>query len=302
MESGQTILRPLRRADLPACLRLKDLAGWNQVEEDWALFLDLSPGGSFGLEKDGALIATSTAIAYGRAFGWVGMMLVHPDERRKGHGRTLLAAAVSSLEERGVVAGLDATALGKPLYESFGFRDVCAVERWTGTAPEARPGAGAGRSPRAGCEPIGPSGLEEALPLDRDVFGADRSGVLLGLLARPDSRGLVLPAGEDRDPAAGYILVRRGSRYFHLGPWVARSPEAAARLLDGALAAAPGVPVCVDILAPNEAARSIARRSGLAVARTLWRMVRGTGGAAAAGAPPGGDPARVYGLAGLEWG
>ena len=96
------ILRPLRLGDIPAAQRLKDAAGWNQVEEDWALFLELAPDGCFALEKGGGLIATSTGIPYEGTFGWVGMMLVHPDERRKGHGTRMLEAAVSFLEEKRV--------------------------------------------------------------------------------------------------------------------------------------------------------------------------------------------------------
>jgi len=68
----------------------------------------------------------------------------------------------------------------------------------------------------------------------------------------------------------------------------------------------------VDIPAPNEEARALARRAGLEPARTLWRMVREEDGPidgkaprplpAHSEVPPGGRPDRVFGLAGLEWG
>ena len=40
-------LRPMTAADIPAGMRLKDEAGWNQTESDWAMILNASPGGCF---------------------------------------------------------------------------------------------------------------------------------------------------------------------------------------------------------------------------------------------------------------
>jgi [ribosomal protein S18]-alanine N-acetyltransferase len=289
-------VRKLRKEDIPDVLGLAGLAGWNQVAEDWGLFIDLSPEGAFGMERGGRVVATSTAVAYGRDFGWVGMMLVHPDERRKGLGAKMLEEAISFLLGRGCLPALDATDMGKPLYEKFGFRDLFAVERWAGTAA-------ASPDPDPPCRWLGSAEVDGVLPLDRESFGADRAAVLRGLLGREGTAGFVLERGGE---AEGFIAGRPGKNFFHLGPWVSRSPEAAEGLLRATLAAVPGAAVCVDIPAPNEAARSIARAAGLAPARTLWRMVRwgseAIQGPAAGGIPPGGRPDRVYGLAGFEWG
>ncbi len=311
VKTSEPALRLFCPEDIPAAMALKDFAGWNQTEEDWKLFLKLVPEGCFALEKEGNVIATSTAVPYS-GFGWVGMMLVHPGERRKGYGTRTLVEAVAFLEGKGVVPALDATPMGRPLYEKHGFRELCNVERLIGKAPmEVRP--------HPACSRMDASNLGEALELDRESFGADRRSILEGLLGREGAAGFLFRAG---GRCEGFILGRPGTRFFHLGPWVARSTVAAGGLLDTALAAVldsvpgsvpgsgpgsvpgsvSGAPVGVDVLVPNAPARSLAERAGLPVVRTLVRMVKGTAGPARKTAPPGGRPDRIYGLAGLEWG
>src|SRR5258705_12273018 len=52
-------IRLLRESDLPAVLRLKELAQWNQTENDWLRVLRLEPHGCFSAPfKDNVLCAT----------------------------------------------------------------------------------------------------------------------------------------------------------------------------------------------------------------------------------------------------
>ncbi len=296
--SNEPSIRLLRVGDFPAAMRLKEAEGWNQTEDDWRLLLDLSPEGCFVLERAGEVIATSTAVPYVGPFGWVGMMLVRGDERRRGHGARMLEQAVSSLEGKGLVAALDATPSGKALYDRHGFVDLCGIERCVGTAP-------GGRRRGPPCRDLSEDSLEEVLALDRECFGADRSDLLRGLLRREAGRGLAWRAAGEIE---GFLLGRPGARSFHLGPWVARTPEAAAGLLDAALSVLPGLRVGVDVPVPNGTARRLAAAAGLETVRTLVRMVRprpgrlrGEGPPAPA-VPPGGRTDRVFGLAGLELG
>jgi GNAT superfamily N-acetyltransferase len=308
----ETKLRRLTSDDIPWAMALKDAAGWNQTEDDWRIFLELEPDGCFALEKDGKVIATCTAATYGESpraemstespraagprepFGWVGMMLVHPDERRKGHGTRMLRAAVDFLEGRGTMAALDATPLGKLLYDRRGFKDLFGIERRTGTAP-------VGAKPHPACSLLGERDVDgDLLRLDLESFGARRGRLLSKLLARKGAFGLAFRACGSVE---GFILARPGSRYSYLGPWVARTEEAAKALWDSALARVGGSSVVVDVLVPNEPARVLAVAAGLEVSRTLVRMVRGSEEALAClPAPPGGRPDRIFGLACPAWG
>lgn len=278
-------------------MALKEAAGWNQTEDDWRLLLELLPEGCFSLEQAGRVIATSTAAPYGNHFGWVGMMLVDPRERRKGHGTTLLHEAVSCLEERGLVVALDATPVGKTLYDRHDFRDLLGLERWTGVV-------GPGFEPHPGCSALGTGDVEAVLDLDLEAFGADRSRLLRGLLALPGASGLLFREGGSVE---GYLLARPGSRFGYIGPWVCRTAKAARALWETALSEAAGEPMGVDVPVPNSCARALAAEGGLTVARTPVRMVRHPSGVEKPSwpwgeVPPGGRPDLVHGLAGLEWG
>ena len=72
-------LRTMTKADIPAGLRLKEIAGWNQTAADWKRFLEASPEGCFVAEEDGRVCGTATTISFENRFAWVGMVLVDPD-------------------------------------------------------------------------------------------------------------------------------------------------------------------------------------------------------------------------------
>ena len=97
-------------------------AGWNQTERDWRGYLSYDPEGCFVAEVRGQPAGTATTIRYGDRFGWIGMVLVHPDHRRLGLGTRLLKQAIARLQECGVrCTKLDATPMGRTVYVPLGF-------------------------------------------------------------------------------------------------------------------------------------------------------------------------------------
>lgn len=245
-------VRTLRTADIPAVMVLKDAAGWNQTAQDWEILIALAPDGCFGIECDGRLAATTTAISYGRDLAWIGMVVTAPAYRRQGLAQRLLEHALQHLDDRGVACvKLDATAMGRGLYEKLGFREECVIERWL--------------------RPAGPltSSASKVIPfvrdsaLDRRAFGADRSA-LLDKLA---------PHGV-WSTAAGFAMGRDGTQAAYFGPCVSRSPEDAGDLLRAFLQVRAQPPVYWDILATNPAAADLARECGFTRSRELLRMVR----------------------------
>jgi GNAT superfamily N-acetyltransferase len=275
-------VRTLTPADLPALMRIKEAAGWNQTATDWHNLLDLAGETCFGLECDGGVVATTTAVCYGRRLAWIGMVLTDPAYRRRGFGRRLMEHALEALEARGVEwIKLDATEMGAPLYKDLGFADECSIERWGAIG---RDGA-AGRAPagfRAGF-------TADWTALDLAACGADRTE----LLARLATMGAAEIAGE------GYGMGRPGSQAAYFGPCVSRSAEAARELLTWFLAKHAGEPVYWDLLPSNTEAVRLAREFGFAPLRRLTRMARrgAPGGAALAH-----DDSRVFAIAGFEYG
>ena len=249
-------------------MRLKEAAGWNQTEQDWRNVLELEPEGCFAIEVDGAVQATATAVCYGTRLAWIGMVLTHPDYRGRGLARALMEHAIAWLRARGVEwIKLDATDMGRPLYERLGFVAECAVERWAATAPgevaQASACAGSGRTP---------------FDLDLRAFGADRSP-LLELLERQ-----------------GYSTGRPGTKAAYFGPCVCPEAAEARERLCAFLAARPGERIFWDVLPHNTAARELAREFGFAPVRQLVRMTLPGPGAFAH------DDNLVYAIAGFEFG
>jgi GNAT superfamily N-acetyltransferase len=159
--------RPLTRDDLPDLLSLSLSANWNHLEADWRRLLDLAPGSCWGIEGDGHIVASATAISYGRALAWIGMVLTLPEWRGRGFASTLLRHLMDRLDV--ATLKLDATGAGHPVYEKLGFVDEAVVERWVGTLAPA---------------PARTFPLD--LALDREAFGADRAALLKCLgLGRP---------------------------------------------------------------------------------------------------------------------
>jgi len=255
--------RLMTRGDIPAGMRLKDGAGWNQTAGDWERLLSASPDGCFAAECEGRVVGTATTIIYEGRVAWIGMVIVDPRHRGKGIGTTLLEHAIRHLDSRGVATvKLDATPRGKPLYEQFSFVSEYDIERWSLTRPVRKPAGG------TVVRDIG-----DALQLDREVFGADRSTLLRSVAAEtPDFALVATQAGA----VSGYAFGRRGSRADHVGPWVAPDEAVAATLLSEFLRRSERELVFIDCVRGNPWAVRLAKAHGFEHSRSLTRMVRGT--------------------------
>jgi len=262
------IVRLLTSDDIPQCLELSSEAGWNQTARDWHRLIAAEPSGCFGIEQEGQLVASATAITYQSDLAWIGMVLVRQAQRGRGHARTLLQTALDFTSGRQVsCVKLDATELGEPVYRKLGFEVECGVERWV-------------RQPGASVPLADAPFYRFDAALDRQVFGADRA-MLMWLLEREEAYGL---------PDGSYALGRPGAHAAFFGPCVAASPASGERLLNAFLAQHLDQTVYWD----RFSAPAPTQPFGFAPVRHLKRMRRGK--------DPGGDPARQFALAGFELG
>lgn len=257
-------LRTLTLDDVPHGLRLKEQAGWNQTAADWQRVLAFEPEGCFLAEWEGQPVGTACTVVLGEV-AWITMVLVDPAFQRRGIGKQLTVRALEHLRARGIpTIRLDATPLGRPLYEKLGFEPEYTVVRYDGTAP--------GGLPPGETVPLDGPLLDEAIALDRQATGTDRSR-LLRRLASETPNPLIGLLREGR--LVGYHGLRRGTLASHLGPVIAVDAAAGVTLLDAALAQCPAGPVFLDIPLANEPARRWALAQGLSERRRVTRMWQG---------------------------
>jgi GNAT superfamily N-acetyltransferase len=240
--------------------------------------MELAPDGCFGIDCEGELRATTTAVCFGRELAWIGMVLTEELYRGRGFARRLMEHALAYLRDREVGwIKLDATDMGRTLYERLGFREEGAVERWM------RPPGDSARRDTAVCR------FEMDGILDREAFGADRSR-LLSILAGIESVSI---------PGTGFAVGRGGARAAYFGPCVARSAEAARQMLAWFLERHAAENVYCDILPANLDAVATAREFGFEPSRRLSRMfVSGVDAAP----PLRNNDALVFAAAGFEYG
>ena len=273
------MIRHMRFADIAAAMRLKEAAGWNQTEHDWANVLALEPEGCWVDEQQGEVAASTTAVCYGQDLAWIGMVLVRPDFRGRGLARGLMEHCLRWLEARGVrQVKLDATDMGRPLYEKLGFREERAIERWRLDRSASSAGF-----PLASNLPVDQIGSLDCL-----TFGADRTRLMEQLLRVFVGQGVWRPDG--------FILGRPGSGCYFLGPCAASNREAARQLVSAMLDRTQARSFFWDLFPGVAAAVELARELGFERRRELVRMSLRPEVATA------GRPEWVFGAAGFEYG
>ena len=115
-------LRVMTQSDIPAGMRLKEIAGWNQTARDWERFLRRVRKAVSWRRPRGRWSEPLRRLLYEHRFAWIGMVLVDPASRGQGMGTKLLVKAIEHLDTCGIPSiKLDATPQGKPLYEKLGF-------------------------------------------------------------------------------------------------------------------------------------------------------------------------------------
>lgn len=248
-------IRRMTVRDLALGMHLKHQAGWNQTEADWRRCLALQPDGVFVAELGGKPAGTAATCIFGPV-AWIAMVLVDTAVRGRGIATTLMQHALRFLDERGVRSvRLDATPLGRPVYEKLGFVVEYSLARYEGQPHVAR------------AESASPPNLESIIELDRTATATDRRALLTQLVAEhPDFFLLV--------PGEGYLGARPGSRAVQIGPCIATA-ETGPQLLATAFHRWAGQSIFLDIPTDNQEPVRLAEAAGLTVQRPFWRMSRG---------------------------
>ena len=271
MAAGEQ-LRFLKIEDIPSAMELSVEANWNQTPEDWQMLIELAPQGCLAIEVEGEIAATTTVLFYEQRLAWIGMVLTRVKFRGQGLARRLLTETLTLCDRMEIeTVKLDATDLGKPLYEKFGFRVEQAAERWAGSS-----------STKVMHSSARPSEVDSSF--DFQAFGADRSALLQKLARRNPPLRLEV----------SYASTRPGRQKSYLGPCVCGDSQSARTLLKRAVQTKDSAGWFWDLLPENENAVAIAQEMGFSPQRHLFRMVRGK--------DLRGKEQAIYAIAGFELG
>ena len=260
-DRGPVVIRNLISTDLEAAFALSTIAGWNQQPDDWRILFQLASTCAFAAVCDGRVIGTALGLDYG-SFSWIAMMLVHPDHRGAGVGGRLLEAALDRLPSDRPVR-LDATPLGRPLYQRFGFGDEAALTRHVTDRPRAIP------VDLSRVRGMTREDLTRVVAEDRSVFGGSRRSVLEWAFRAAPQLAYVTSGDEG---AIGYCFGRCGRLFDQIGPIVAADQDKAAAMVDAAFADARSRPVAIDVFDARGTLGGQLATRGFVVQRPLFRM------------------------------
>ncbi|MGW2209524.1 GNAT family N-acetyltransferase [Streptomyces sp. NPDC001781] len=259
-------IRRLTPRDVIACADLSEDRGWPREEHKWGLLL--SAGRGYGIDDpDGGLVAACVVTEYGSGqrvdLGAIGMVLVAERHSRKGVGLRLMRHVVTAMD--GTPLTLHATPPGRRLYEKIGFKTVGRAEMLVGRfTPDATEPSVPTRAATA-------EDLPSILRLDTEVFGVDRTPVLVRLPAFADQ----VRVAEEDGRIVGYAAAWPNMRTHVVGPLIARDTQTAKALV-GSLAARTDRPLRTDVDVRHEELLVWAQERGLAPVASNAVMMLGS--------------------------
>lgn len=280
IDGFQTIL--LEKEHVPQAMTLSREAGWNQVSDDWELFI--AEGKVFGVFDGRTLVGTAAVLPYDTHAAWIGMVLVRMSYQRKGIGKRLLKICIEQVRTQSRTAYLDATPAGQLLYESLGFEREFSITRWElaqdGKIPQLHV--------YGETSALTPDAIERIIALDEAVMGMRRCSLMKSLCMRATEDARIMPDG------SGFVLRRVGDRALQIGPLVSNNQSEAIYLLNLALEQDQGL-TFIDVADGNARVEETLLERGFVIQRRFLRMRLGQ-------RMRQGDGSRLFAISGPEFG
>jgi len=262
--SGALTIATMTRAEVDFAVGLAAAEGWNPGLHDATPFHATDPDGFLIGRIDGEPIGCISGVSYGGTFGFIGLYIVVPAQRGKGHGIALWRAAMARLAGHNV--GLDGVLAQQANYRRSGFALAYSNVRFE------RSGALALPSPKDTVA-LGTMPFETLRDFDRRFFPAERATFLRAWIAQPESRGL---AAVVNGAIAGYGVIRRSSVGWKIGPLFATSASVADTLYRALCAnVTTDEPVYLDVPDINREGMALAQRYGMRQVFGTARMYTG---------------------------
>jgi len=217
-------IRLFEEKDINFAYKMNVREQWNDRKDDIKRMFDYEPNGSFIVEVKDSPVGHVFAISYGK-LGWIGLLIVKAEYRKKGVGTLLTKKAVDYLLHCGVeTIKLEAVPQISNLYRKLGFVDEFDSLRFKRACGKII----------SKCSDslalIEKKSIIKIAEFDAGYFGAERTSVLVSLYQENPKLCFVSYEGSE---VAGYIMCRGAKSGYTLGPFVCNpeNPQAAKELL-----------------------------------------------------------------------
>lgn len=220
--------RCIEFGDIARATQLTELCGWPHTEVDWALHA-LTGNIQVAHARTEAVVAALGSWRYNN-LATLGLAITHPEYRGQGLARQMIASLLDSSPAQ--PWQLVATPLATPLYRSFDFIGVGAIEQWQGqlkktTAPPAS----------ARIRLLQPPDLTRVIEFDKQCNCLDRSHLLRYLFA---AGGAISLCDEPSTELCAVAFFRRAGRGTTVGPVIARDQDDACEIIGAVLSSLQG--------------------------------------------------------------
>ena len=240
-------VRRMEVSDVERVLELRSVVSWATDPRAFDLLRGVRDARWFVAGATGGGLAGMVGAVPLGAVGILCHLAVHHEHRGLGLGRELSAWAVAYLKGRGAkTIRLYATEPAEDIYRSLGFREMGRRTAYRLDGRKATPGSADVRR----VDTLRFGDLPELYGVDLWCHGADRSPLIFSALGLRSGRGFVA-----RDAAGrieGYLILDASHDPARIGPFSARTTDAARDLLVGALEAAGDVPIRVIATGPGD--------------------------------------------------
>ena len=199
-------IRPFGAERTPELTAISADVGWNQPATEIGEIIRRSGKYLLGAFRGDALVGAAAAYPYPDGnFAYVNEVIVSSSWRNRGVATKLLTELLPLAARDYPVLRLCATAMGRPIYEKFGFFPFATLSfgelDWSAAAAGPEP---------SGVAPLTAADLPEMCELDAANFGARRPEVLRGLLSKARDAAWSLR----RDGRLAGFIIRASMNWF----------------------------------------------------------------------------------------
>ncbi|MCE1248532.1 MAG: GNAT family N-acetyltransferase [Firmicutes bacterium] len=232
--------------------------GWNPGLHDAECFYEADHNGFFIARIGDEPIGTISAVSYSGIFGFIGLFIIKPDQRRSWTAFHLAKAASRHLQ--GCNVGLDGVLERVDNYSRLGFSYAYKNARYEGIAE---------KSGFSGVVELSDIPFEEIAEYDTRMFSAPRPEFLKRWINQPDGAAF---GTLDKGEISGYGVIRKCREGYKIGPLFADNQDIADNLFKALSGVAAGERIYLDVPLINSEAVNLAKKYNMKIVFETARM------------------------------